>query len=66
MLSISNEKTVLSLSLHFFTQSAVCSLHFVPNLYFVPGLHFVLTGLVLLFLFEIKVNEVSRDYFLEL
>ena len=34
-----------------------------PNLHFVPGLHFVLTGLVLLFLFEIKVNEVSRDSF---
>ena len=38
---VSDEKTV-----------QILSLHFVPSLYFVPGLQSVVTGLVLLFLFE--------------
>ena len=41
MYHVSDEKTV-----------QILSLHFVPSLYFVSGLQSVVTGLVLLFLFE--------------
>ena len=48
---------VCSLQFAFCAQSAFCTRSAVSSL------HFVLTGLVLLFLFEIKINEVARDYF---
>ena len=49
---VAEEKNSLNSQSVFCTQSAVCILYLVYILYPVCSLHFVLTGLVLLFLFE--------------